>query len=288
MTFFRFYDIICAYLRGVIVDCLRDYNAIFSSDFEKSFGKFSTIFFNSNENLPCLFNSFSVVDKNILSVVGSGEQYLWARYKGASSVDTFDINRLTIHYLYLRKWLIKYFDMYYFDVVSNDKISDVLPKILKCVKCESENELNSFNFWQLFIINNSSFTVGSLFNMCKAFSKSDITDIELLKSRISSDDINFFEQDLGGHLIIPKKYDMVIASNIMEHLNLNKSKVVACRDNLHSLLNDNGEVICTYLLTSDFDYPTVFQKDIFREKFDVRELYSSDGSYPVGYSYIKR
>ena len=270
------------------LDYLGDFQTISDSMIDKGFSRFSTVFINSNENLSGLFDSFSVVDKNILTVVGSGDQYFWSRFKGAASVDTFDLNRLSIYYLYLRKWLIKYCDSFYLNIVGTEKISSILPDILSKVKCQSENEFDAFNFWLLFIQNNSNLTFEDFFNLCKCSSSTEISDTSKLGSIISSDDISFFEQDLSGELTIPKKYDIVIISNILEHLTLNRKKIEACRDNLYSLLNDGGEAICTYLLTCSFDPPTQFQNDIFREKFDVHDLYPSDSNYYVGYSYVKK
>lgn len=250
--------------------------------------KFGNIYFNSNEDLPQLFNAFSVVDKNILSVAGSGDQYLWSRYKGAKNVDTYDINKLAIHYLYLRKWLLKYLGDYYLKADFFSIIRVVLPDILKHVECESESEQNSYNFWNMFLVQKSNLTFGDLFYFCNHSFSNSISDISSLKNIISSDTINFYEQDLSGKFNIDKKYDIVVASNILEHFCLDKSRIENCRDNLYSILNNNGEIICTYFLCGSSDVPVIFQKKIFSMKFEVRDLFSDDSKLPVGYSYIKK
>ena len=63
------------------------------------------LYFNSNEDLDALLSKFDFRDKDILTVLASSDQLFYFYDKGARIVDTFDINKLTFYYYFLRKQL---------------------------------------------------------------------------------------------------------------------------------------------------------------------------------------
>ena len=77
--------------------------------------EYSHLFFQSNDRLTDLFPKLDVYGKNVLTVLGSGDQALYFYKMGANCVDLFDINKLTFFYYYLRIWIIKYLNKSYPD-----------------------------------------------------------------------------------------------------------------------------------------------------------------------------
>ena len=69
---------------------------------------YDSLYFSSNENFNNLFSSFDFKDKDVFSIVGSGDQALYFYNQGARQVDLYDINIVSIYYYYLRLWCIKY------------------------------------------------------------------------------------------------------------------------------------------------------------------------------------
>lgn len=76
------------------------------------------VFYNSNENLRKLFSGIDLKDKEILSVLASSDQLFYFYDNGTKLVDTFDKNKLTFYYFYLRKWFIQYKNKYYITKVN--------------------------------------------------------------------------------------------------------------------------------------------------------------------------
>ena len=103
------------------------------------------VYYSSNEYLPQLFNQFSIKDKDVFTVVGSGDQVLYSYYKGARSVDTYDINILTKYYYYLRKWCLEETKEFYLSAKD-----DALIKAIK--KHYDENEFAAKLWLEVIII----------------------------------------------------------------------------------------------------------------------------------------
>ena len=66
------------------------------------FNKYSRVYRMTNENLNALNKIIDVKGKDVLTVCGSGDQYLNFILRGAENVDVFDINKLTEYYLILK------------------------------------------------------------------------------------------------------------------------------------------------------------------------------------------
>ena len=100
----------------------KDYLASRVISFDKSTedNEYGKIYYKCNEDLlnGCLDIDFA--EKDVLSVVGSGDQILTARFLDAKRVDAFDKNRLTIYYFYLRLWSIKYENTLYPDILEDN------------------------------------------------------------------------------------------------------------------------------------------------------------------------
>lgn len=75
--------------------CLNIINGFI--DGRRNFGK---IYRNTNENLSKIFSNYNFENKNVLSVLASGDQVFSSYYLGANNVDTFDSNILTYYYFF--------------------------------------------------------------------------------------------------------------------------------------------------------------------------------------------
>lgn len=99
---------------------------------------YNSIYFHSNEYLREIFDAVNVEGKDVLTVLGSGDQALYMYDRGAKSVDLYDKNSLTLYYYYLRVWTIKYLNEFYPELYFKN---DFLKKLLKYVKPQTEEEM---------------------------------------------------------------------------------------------------------------------------------------------------
>lgn len=271
-------------------DDLKGAKQLINEDYG-SFGYYK-VYYSSNEYLPQLFNQFSIKDKDVFTVVGSGDQVLYSYYKGARSVDTYDINILTKYYYYLRKWCIEYLDICY----PNEDLlfynTEWIYNLLKLVNCSNEEEENAYNFWREYVYEVFPFDIINMYYCNNGCDNNRISNLSKLKELIKGKKINFKELDIFKEISIDKKYDIIITSNILETAHSEEDLIIA-RDNLYNLLNDSGEIICSYIMDEPKSLDKRLEKEIFSEYFEKKDFkgtYSSyfDRYYPVGYSYIKR
>lgn len=250
------------------------------------FSDYSKIYAGSNENLENLFKRFSVKDKKVFSVMASADQPFCAYYNGAKSVDTFDVNKLAKHYYYLRKWLLKYEDKFYPDPFAKD--NEWIYNLLSLVKCNSADEELSFRYWFTYVNETPGFLGKYLFNRFNKDNRTGITDNQKLLDIIDDKELVFKHQNIGGKIDKSKKYDTIILSNILEYNNYYRELLMAYRDNLYDILEDDGEVVCSNLLDLK---PSTFQQMVFLEKFDYEEFNGGNllrRDRAVGYCYRKK
>jgi len=255
---------------------------------EKAAGEnHARIYFSSNESLKDLFQHFSVKDKEVLSVMASSDQYFYSYYNGAKNVDTFDINVLTKYYYYLRYWSILYNNQFYPDKTifqSHQYIYDLLQK----VKCESLEERHAYRFWSEFIRKAFPFDCGNLYYY--GVRENPIVDLKTLKEQIRGKDISFTHLDLFEEVPKKKKYDIIITSNILEYAGYDKLRLIKARNNLKSMLNENGKVISSHYFHQRYDSFFAMEREIFHQTFDYVEFpyaydFNTRKNYPIGYSY---
>lgn len=275
------------------------------------FSKVSKTYLYSNEKMGLLYRSIlyflsnndtsfskdktndckSLQDTNVLCVAGSGDQAFWALSLGAN-VDIFDSNCLSIYYFYLRKWLIEYHNKFYFefDDIFNVKITDLIKDLLTKVVAVSEDEKAAYNYWRLYISLDLDITVSDLFidGECIGGNNLDDKNIEILKNRLSSYNGDFYNFDLTEpNIDLSKKYDIIVLSNILEHVSFDKLNV--CMENISRLLNENGVAICSYLMLKCYDVKRREQASILSELFDSTELTPSQfNSCDIGFTLQKK
>ena len=252
---------------------------------------YDRIYFGSNECLEELFNNFSVEDKDVLTVLASSDQLFYSYDRGARSVDTFDINVLTKYYYYIRKWSIQYLNCYYTDEENIINSHSFIKELLKLVECSSEEEKEAYIFWSNYIRRVSSYENQFLYFYVESMKYNEIKNLSTIKNRINNK-LNFTNQDITSKIDKSHKYDVIILSNILEYYGESIMHMSNCRDNLYSILNDDGIVVCSHIMDQEGD--NNLEKHIFSKKFDSFEFpkYSRDyilgGEVSSGYCYKKR
>lgn len=256
---------------------LRDYLVSRVLSFGKEIPGYGRVYYRTNEDLVNMYRDIDFEDKKVLSVLASSDQVYTARFLGAERVDSFDKNRLTLYYYYLRKWSIKYRDELYPKVLRGN---NWLKRLLTVVKPESIEEEKALIFFKKHVSENTR--LGNLFY-------EDYLDEEkgaTLYSRAShikdtiDMDMKFVDFDIFGESKVDDKYDIVILSNILEWARGDKSKFTVARENLSKLLNKDGLVVCSSLI--DRSKSTILsEREIFDSNFDCYE-------YNTGYVYRKK
>ena len=242
----------------------------------KRIDNYDKLYYSTNENLDELFKYIDVKDKDVLTVLSSSDQYFYCCYNGANSIDSYDINKLTKYYYYLRLWGIKYLDMFY---PSEDLFKNhiYIYELLKLVNCNNKDEKEAYEFWNNYIRKVFPFDNGNLFY--KSNRKKGISDIDKLNESIRKNKFNFYNSDIKN-ISSNKKYDVIITSNILEYCSFDTIKII--RDKLNDLLVDDGIIVCSNIM-----YRYNSGNSIFREMFDCVELPYVD-NYPLGYVYKKK
>ena len=234
---------------------------------------YDKLYYSTNEDLDELFENIDVKDKEVLTVLSSSDQYFYCCFNGACSVDSFDINKLTKYYYYLRLWGIKYLNKFYpgDDLFKNHIY---IYELLKLVECNNKSEEEAYIFWNSYIRkifpfdNNNLFYVGSR--------KNGISNISKLNESIEKHEFNFYNDDLKS-IISDKKYDVILISNILEYCTSDTTRMI--RDKLDDLLTDDGVIVCSNIM-----YRYRCGSSIFKEKFECSEL-PYTGDHPLGYVY---
>lgn len=260
-----------------------DYDILKTNDVldGKTVDNYREIFFSSNENLPKIYDNLDFKGKNVLSVLGSGDQMFHAYNRGAKHIDVFDKNVLTIYYLYLRIWIMEYYGDYY----PNRKMdSKYIKDLIEIVKPSTEKDYYYLEYWKKFVDKYPFFFSHLLFIFDKfGYRDNKLQDIDLIKKRISEREFDFYNFDIQKDIDLKKKYDLIIVSNIVDYV----AYIGNYRENLYNLLNDGGKILSTNVCTCN---PTDYEKLFFSQKFDFRKLpktYESVYDYP-GYVYTKK
>ena len=250
----------------------------------KNFFLEDMVYFNSNERLNSIFGHFDFNEKEIFSVLGSGDQAFNLINRGASRVDLFDRNNNTFYYFYLRLWAIKYLNLYYFKEWDSDTINNLLKK----VDPSDINENKALYFWKWMIRS-------SLFDNCWSLSfirdysymqYNTINDIGCLSKLLESKSFKFDNIDLTDRIKFEKKYDYVVLSNIVEWLDKsNNDEICNFSHNIYDLLRNDGIAICSVLRRNSRDKRA---RDVLCNDFDIHKFNCDENTYYPGYYLTKK
>ena len=267
------------------MELVRD--IIWEREEKTDYGK---IYFSSNEELNQLFQYFDVEGKEVLTVLGSSDQLFFSIDRGSTKIDTFDRNPYTKYYYYLRRWNILYNNSYY---ITEDLFKKHFPiiDIICRVRPQSEEEADAYCFWKKYIKTIFPFENEGLFyhNNIRNY----VNDIDTLKEKLEIIHPTFYNIDIYEEVNIPKKYDVIITSNMFEYVRTREDKIIVGRDNLKKLLKDDGKIIATHIVFNGDDRFFDEEVDIYSSDFIYEEFPWVDkplyhNKYPLGYSYTKK
>lgn len=247
---------------------------------DKMVDGYDKVYYQINEDINDVLLGEDFTDKDVLSVLASADQYFMFKALDAKKVDAFDFNRLTMYYYFLRKWSIKYNNDVYPDIFYDDSYVE---NLLEKVVVSSDLEKKALEFFKMHVSNGSDFSKFFYDVDAQPYGNTLFQNIRQLKKIIDSD-FTFYNMDLfrdNGDLI-SKKYDYLYISNILDWAREDSSKITIAKDNLLSLLKDNGKVICSRLVNRSKS-GILSEREIFDEDFQLHEF--SDGK---NYMYIKK
>lgn len=256
---------------------LRDYLVSRVISQRKEIPGYGRVYYKTNEDLVDMYRDIDFEDKKVLTVLASSDQVYTARFLGAKTVDSFDKNRLTLYYYYLRKWSIKYKNELYPKVLRGN---NWLKRLLEVVKPESEEEHKALEFFKRHVKDNTNFY--NLFyedHLDEEKGKTFYSRASHIKDTIDMD-MKFVDFDMFGKSEIEDKYDIVLVSNILEWARGDKTKFMIAEENLNKILNPKGLVVCSSLINRSKS-TILSEREIFDSNFSCSE-------YSTGYVYSKK
>ena len=256
---------------------LKDYLVSRIISFGKDVPGYGRVYYRTNEDLSSMYRDIDFEGKRVLSVLASSDQVFTARFLGAQAVDSFDKNRLTLYYYYLRKWSIKYRNELYPKVFRGNKW---LKNLLDLVKVESEEEEKALNFFKKHVSENTN--LYNLFyedHLDEEKGSTLYSKASHIKDTIDMD-MKFIDFDMFTESSVDDKYDIVLTSNILEWAREDKSKFMIAEENFSRMLNKDGLVVCSSLINRSKS-AVLSEREIFDSNFECSE-------YSTGYIYRKK
>ena len=259
--------------------------------FDLSSYNYRRVYPNTNENMKALFRNFNVEGKDVLCVLGSSDQVLSSFYLGANSVDSFDNNKLTFYYYYLRKWLITYLNEEYINE-EFFKNGRKLYKLISKIKVEDKDEETAKEFWLNYLSKNCRIDKKLFIETRNKYDNLFKDDLSNLSKKIKR--LGFYNYDLGYDFYLDKQYDILIISNIMECLR-NQFQICIAKENIERLLKKDGICVCSHLMENKNDLNhkdevgIMTMDELIEEDFNDYYLTNDTNKYrEVGYVYKKR
>lgn len=248
---------------------------------------YNLLFSSSNELLKPIFSNFDFKEKDVLSVLGSGDQAFHFFKAKVGKLDLYDINKLAIYNMYLRYWNMLFNNNFYLPkVIDNNYILNLLSFVNPC----TDDENYAFEYWKLLLEKYSD--VGELFIPRSTIvdSKNEVIYKKRIIDGVRNHDFNFYNIDISKPSFLDKKYDYIYVSNIGDYVSKNLEAFRLYRDNLYDLLKDGGKIICTNVIK---DGACSDERRVFREKFKCHNMpkvykYSIFSPEVPGYYYEKK
>lgn len=254
------------------------------TQYDDGYKKYDKIYNSSNDSYQSIISNFDIREKNVLSVIGSGDQAFHLYKSGAKVVDLFDINKLTIYYYFLRVWGIKQlgkpYPPYNFD---NQYIQQLLSNVIPT----SDLETMAYEYWNMYIKTYQSCCNWHLFGHFPISEEQLNLDVSDLCEKINNQ-FNFYNIDITKSIEIDRKYDVIYTSNISEFIQGTKNYQIY-RDNLDKLLEKDGVILSSRLMRPDV---STDEKIVMCQKFKLERLPEEINKFGFvvspGYCYKKR
>lgn len=270
----------------------------------------------TTENLKGELEPFDLTGKDVLTVMGSGDQVFEHFLKGATSIDAFDLNPLTEPYYYLKLALllrkIPRADFFKFLTSRDIGMPNQINK--QCFNYETYNQIrlllqgDNQIFWDALLNTYKKSEIrrpDRLFTsdepkyhyLEKMLNYIEEEQFQKLQNKISKLKINFLNfsiQELPYHL--NKKYDLINLSNIIRYIDdmwegnpLEEFKKIT--DQLISFLKENGVLIIGYLYEYQTEsYLSIYQPEL-RNKYypsTIYDYYTFTGVTDIKYGHQNR
>lgn len=246
---------------------------------------YQPMFFSSNENLDELFSNIDIKDKEVLTVLGSGDHAFNFLSRGAKAVDVFDKNKLTFYYFYLRMWIMKYYNTYYPTIPMS---KDYILKLLSIINIKNEDEEAAVLYWEGVCKHYGIWDFFELFQYCNdELLKNQVDDLNSLIKIINNYEFNYYDVDITKKVNIPKKYDIICTSNIAEWIEMKGHSYNQYMLNLDKSLKKDGIILSSHLIPGQ---NSIREKDVFSSSFLYKELpkTNEDDRISFGYTYVRK
>lgn len=240
---------------------------------------FDRIYHFTTEMIKGYFEKISFKNKDILTVMASGDHALNAILLGAKKVDTFDVNPLAVYYFKLKEAAIKSLSLeefksfFYSDYPNNVTVNDKMLNWKLYLKISPYLEEKYKLFWDNIYLEFSGLEIGHSDLFWQSDSSQNRLSVynpylieknyKILKNKLLTKKINVtFKQTNIKDIDLKNKYDYIFLSNISQYLNYmyendyleNFNELVL---KLSDNLNENGILFHSYL----YDY-THYYNDI--------------------------
>lgn len=271
--------------------------------------KFERIYPFTNENFKDALNKINLINKNSLTVLGSGDQTLDILLKGSDKITTFDINPLTKYYFYLKKaalqanlTLYEYLNFFcYRDYPGENLINKNTFNLNTFDKLVPYLKKDDYDFWTSLFDEytpkeirayNGLFNFDELKYNVLSQTINYLTDekqFSLLKEKIPDLKLAFINQNIVDlPNVLNKNYDFIYLSNIIQYIDeiynnpskdkelqlINVKKFYQLIKELCNYLKDNGKLIAGYIYNYEIENNdnSIFNKDIRDEIFCDKEF----------------
>lgn len=225
------------------------------------FTQYDPVYAFTNENIGEYMPNLT--GKSVLTVASSGDHYFQAVYNGAKEVDCFDINRLTIYYLRLKKAAIESFDIEHFHAFFDNNSTFAFNYYDFLQVCERLDNKTMQFFKAIYddIAKRKQACNGKfLYEGLCFLDNLQYQDIYLKESKYTKlqsklkliKKVNFIPADISElKKAIRKKYDTIFLSNISYYQNPEKyyDQIVK----LESLLKKYGQIYFAYIYSYIYD-----------------------------------
>lgn len=227
-----------------------------------AFGFYSLPFLFTTENINGYMDNLDLEGKDILTVVGSGDQILNSVLKGAKKVDAFDISGYALLFYYLKEAAVKSlsyeeFVSYFlnsesrFDLNLYQKLRPNLNRVALTFWDELYKEFGHeprmmrvlFRQIRADIIGDDFALAGRLGAVASYWNPNEYYE---LRQRLSNAEINCFVRDVNKLDDIGVSYDYVFLSNILNYQQENIEQFRASISRYISMLNNGGEIKIGY------------------------------------------
>ena len=256
---------------------LKDYLVSRVISFGKTVSGYGKIYYQTNEDLIEPYIDIDFQNKDVLSVLGSGDHVFTSRLLESHRVDSFDFNRLAIYYFYLRVWSIEYSRVLYPKIMDGDQTW--LKSLLDIITPKNEQERRALLFFQKHVKENTNLSQLFFDLSCQPNGRTLYQKPSELDDCLSRT-LTFYQMDLFHKFSLEATYDIVLISNILEWARKDPNKLKIACSNLAHVTKKDGVVVCSELLYKSSEEKQA-EIDFFTPYFEYEKTSS-------GCMYIKK